>query len=97
MAKSTQLDFKQLYKMCILSRNQLWFILGMVFLSYFIQMMYSNHGNDKEANKKYRLVNILVVHPLWIYFALFMFKPPSYVLAALYMGMAAYDVYKLRQ
>ena len=96
MAKATQLDFKRLYNMCILSRNQLWFILGMIFISYIIHMMYPNHGADKEEDKKYRMVKLIVLYPLWIYFALFMFNKPAYVLAMFYVGLSAYDVYQLQ-
>jgi len=91
---STQ-NINKLYKICIQNKSRLQYLLGMIFLSYVIHLVFSNRTTNKDNEKKYKIASTIILYPLWLYFALFMFKRPSYILLAIFVGLRTYDLYHL--
>jgi len=88
-------NINNLYKICIQNKKRLQYLLGMIFLSYDIYLALPNRATNKDNEKKYKIASTIILYPLWLYFAFFMFARPAYILVVIFIGLRAYDLYYL--
>jgi hypothetical protein len=97
-----QLYYKKLLKLCMFERRQVEFILGMIVLQYLINtFVFTNNPVDIVETRNRYLLNLCLIMPLWLYFAIYMnIGMPRYILGIIYTIIyinGVYNLYKIQQ